>query len=118
MSRRTPLIATFTVAAVLSGATPTAVASASAGEAAAAQALRPCKSKTFGPFRYTKIRTPQGLSCRTVHRKLKRWTQRGRLPKNQFGWYCWRQPAGTNNFRCTLGNGNAPTFRFKRRRAS
>jgi hypothetical protein len=81
----------------------------------AQQRDRSCKSVRSGGYLATNLHA-QKVTCRSARRKLRRWLTRGRLPKKQNGWFCYREE-GTRI--CSYLGGPsvyAPNFYFQVRR--
>jgi hypothetical protein len=51
---------------------------------------RACKSVRAGGYVATHLHA-QKLTCTSARNKLRRWLGRGRLPRNQQGWLCYRE---------------------------
>jgi hypothetical protein len=77
-------------------------------------AARPCGGLRAGGRRATEINATR-LTCASARRKLRRWLNRHRLPRNPFGWNCFRW---RGRWMCAVGQGNAPRFTFRLRRAA
>jgi hypothetical protein len=71
----------------------------------------PCGSVTKGDWRASDIRATH-LTCASARRKLRRWLPPP-LPRNEFGWYCYRM---RDRRQCVAGNGDAPRFSFRLKR--
>ena len=57
---------------------------------ASGQLDRTCKGVRAGGYLATDLHT-QKVTCQSARNKLRRWLRRGRLPKNQNGWLCYRE---------------------------
>lgn len=105
--------------ALLAAAVGVALVIAASPATPSAQAAARCHHVITDKYRFSRIRAYNGLSCHRARHKLHRWARRG-LPHSMTGWYCQtRRSHAGKRVRlglCSLGNGNAPYFRFRRTR--
>jgi endonuclease YncB( thermonuclease family) len=76
---------------------------------------RSCRSVRGGEYLATNLHA-QKVTCRSARGKLRRWLRRGRLPRKQNGWFCYREE-GTRI--CSYLGGPslyAPNFYFQLQR--
>jgi hypothetical protein len=84
-------------------------------ESAEAEATgKPCGALRANGWHASDLRATH-LTCASARTKLRRWLNRGRLPDNPYGWNCFRW---RGRRMCAVGQGDAPRFTFRLRRAA
>jgi hypothetical protein len=78
-------IAITAATTLIAGVTTGAVASSADAQAVGKR----CRPVTAGGYSATHIFADY-MTCRSARTKLRRWLRRGRLPRKQIGWYCYR----------------------------
>jgi hypothetical protein len=76
---------------------------------------RACLSVQAGGYRATNLHA-QRLTCLSARTKLRRWLDRGRLPRNSDGWLCYSEEGLRICSYLGAASFHAPNFCFKLKR--